>query len=297
MKVGVLMGGISFERNVSLLSGEEMINNLNKDKYEVVPIIIDSKNEIINKVQDLDFALLALHGEFGEDGTLQSILESLKIPYSGSNPLTSALCMNKKQSKRILKAEGIPIANGISIYKRENVNLKEIEQLKYPMIVKPNTGGSSIGISLVYSREELKKAIFEGFKYGNKIIIEEYISGSEYTVPLLDGKALPILSIFHQSSFFDYNSKYENKNTIENVAILSKDLEKEIIEIAEKCYRIFDCTAYARVDIMVSKGIPYVLELNTLPGMTRNSLFPKSAEAANISYSNLLDKIIKLSLK
>lgn len=168
MKVGVLMGGISFERNVSLLSGEEMINNLNKDKYEVVPIIIDSKNEIINKVQDLDFALLALHGEFGEDGTLQSILESLKIPYSGSNSLTSALCMNKKQSKRILKAEGIPIANGISIYKREDVNLKEIEQLKYPMIVKPNTGGSSIGISLVYSREELKKLYLKVLNMGMK---------------------------------------------------------------------------------------------------------------------------------
>lgn len=297
MKVGVLMGGVSFERNISLLSGEEIINNLDKNKYEAIPIVIDSKNEVMIKVQNLDFALLALHGEFGEDGTIQSILESLEIPYSGSNPLTSALCMNKKQSKRILKAEGIPVASGISIYKHEGVNLKEIEKLKYPMIVKPNTGGSSIGISLVYSREELRKAILEGFKYGNEIIIEEYINGSEYAVPILDGKALPILSIVHKSSFFDYKSKYEDINTIEEVAILSDNLQKEITEIAEKCYRIFDCTAYARVDIMVSNGSPYVLELNTLPGMTQNSLFPKSAKASNISYSTLLDKIIELSLK
>jgi len=296
MKVGVLMGGISSERKISLLSGEEMAKNLNKDKYEVIPVIINSKSEVIDKIQNLDFALLAFHGEFGEDGTIQSVLESLGVPYSGSNPLTSALCMNKKQSKRILKAEGIPIANGISIYRHEGVNLKEIEKLKYPMVVKPNSGGSSLGISLVYSRDELRSAILEGFKYGNEIIIEEYINGSEYTVPLLNGETLPILSIIHKGTFFDYESKYNDTDTLEEVAILPESLQNEINEISKKCYRLFDCKAYARVDIMVSNNKPYVIELNTLPGMTKNSLFPKSAKAANMEYSTLLDKIIEFSL-
>ncbi|MGN9161138.1 D-alanine--D-alanine ligase [Clostridium sulfidigenes] len=296
MRVGVLMGGISFEREISLLSGEEITKNLNKDKYEVIPVIINSKSEVIDKIQNLDFAFLAFHGEFGEDGTIQSVLESLGVPYSGSNPLTSALCMNKKQSKRILKAEGIPIANGISIYKHEGVNLKEIEKLKYPMVVKPNSGGSSLGISLVYSRDELRSAILEGFKYGNEIIIEEYINGSEYTVPLLNGETLPILSIIHKSTFFDYESKYNDTDTLEEVAILPESLQNEINEISKKCYRLFDCKAYARVDIMVSNNKPYVIELNTLPGMTKNSLFPKSAKAANMEYSTLLDKIIEFSL-
>jgi len=296
MKVGVLMGGVSSERKISLLSGEEMVKNLNKDKYEVIPVIINSKSEVIDRVQNLDFALLAFHGEFGEDGTIQSVLESLGVPYSGSNPLTSALCMKKKQSKRILKAEGIPIANGISIYRHESVNLKEIEKLKYPMVVKPNSGGSSLGISLVYSRDELRSAILEGFKYGNEIIIEEYINGSEYTVPLLNGETLPILSIIHKGTFFDYESKYNDTDTLEEVAILPESLQNEINEISKKCYRLFDCKAYARVDIMVSNNKPYVIELNTLPGMTKNSLFPKSAKAANMEYSTLLDKIIEFSL-
>jgi D-alanine-D-alanine ligase len=296
MRIGVLMGGISSEREISLLSGEEIINNLNKDKYDVIPMVINSKKEVVDMAKDLDFVFLAFHGEFGEDGSIQCILESLGISYSGSNPLTSALCMNKKQSKRILKAEGIPIAKGISLYKHEGVNLKEIEKLKYPMIVKPNSGGSSIGVSLVYSRDELRSAILEGFKYGDEIIIEEYINGSEYTIPLLNGDVLPTLSIVHKGTFFDYKSKYNDTDTIEEVAFLPESLQSEINEIAEKCYRIFDCKAYARVDIMVSNSKPYVLELNTLPGMTRNSLFPKSAKAANIDYSTLLDKIIEFSL-
>lgn len=296
MKVGVLMGGISFEREISLLSGEEIIKNLNRDKYEVIPMIINSKNEVIDKIHDLDFAFLAFHGEFGEDGAIQSILESMGIPYSGSNSLTSALCMNKKQCKRIFKAEGIPIAKGINLYKHEGVDLKEIEKLQYPMIIKPNSGGSSIGISLVYSRDELRNAILEGFNYDDEIIIEEYINGSEYTVSLLNGDTLPILSIIHKGNFFDYESKYNDTDTLKEVAILPESLENEINEISKKCYRIFDCKAYARVDIMVSNNKPYVIELNTLPGMTKNSLFPKSAKAANMEYSTLLDKIIEFSL-
>lgn len=296
MRVGILMGGISSEREISLLSGEEVIRNLNKNKYQVIPLLINSKEEIFDKVKNIDFMFIALHGEFGEDGSIQAILETLNIPYSGSNPLTSALCMNKKQAKRILKSEGLNVPQGISLYKHGDINFESIKKLKYPMIVKPNSGGSSIGVSLVYSSEELRKAIIEAFLYWDEVLVEEYLCGSEYTVPVLNGLALPILSINFNLTFFDYQSKYNDKGTVEEVASLPDGLSKEMKFISEKSYEILDCKAYARVDIIVSNGKPYVLDINTLPGMTAASLFPKSAKTAGIEYEELLDKIIQFSL-
>lgn len=297
MKVGVLMGGISSEREVSLLSGEQIVNNLDKDKYEVFPIIIDSIEEVIDKVRDFDFIFLALHGEFGEDGYVQGILESINIPYSGCSLLTSAICMNKKQSKRIMRATGINVANDFCVVKGQPIDPKDIDRLGYPLVVKPNNGGSSIGVAVVSNRYEFNKAIGEAFKYNNEVLVEEYLEGSEYAVPVLDSKALPILSIVPNGDFFDYKSKYMSGEADEVVAKLFTDLESEIKDISERCWDIFDCRAYITVDIIVSKNKPYVLEVNTLPGMTKNSLFPKSASAANITYQQLLDKIIEYSLK
>lgn len=297
MKIGVLMGGFSSERQVSLLTGEEIIKNLNKEKYEIIPIVINNKEEIFEKLKGVDFIFIALHGEFGEDGCVQSILETLNIPYSGSNPLTSALCMNKRQSKRILKSEGINVANGISLQKTDQLPSSiDSLNLNFPLIIKPNNGGSSIGISLVNNTDELNNAIKEAFIYCDEILIEEYLKGEEYTVPILNGTALPTLSIRFKSSFFNYEAKYTSQDTIEEIALLPDDLKKEIEDISEKSYKLLDCNAYARVDIIVSNGKPYVLELNTLPGMTSASLFPKSAKAVGISFSELLDKIITYSL-
>lgn len=296
MKIGVLMGGCSSERQVSLLTGEEVIKNLNKEKYEVIPIIINSKEEVFEKIKNVDFVFLALHGEFGEDGCIQSILETLDIPYSGSNPLTSALCMNKRQSKRILKSEGINVANGISLRKNHTLTMESLNKLTFPLIVKPNNGGSSMGISLVNNTKDLSNALGDAFLYSEEVLIEEYLNGKEYTVPILNGSALPTLAISFNSKFFNYESKYISGDTIEEVASLSEELKKEIETIAEKSYELLDCKAYARVDIIVSNGKPYVLELNTLPGMTSASLFPKSAKAIGIGFSELLDKIIDYSL-
>ena len=296
MKVGVLMGGISSEREISLLSGNEVLRNLDKNKYEAYPIIIDSKEEVLEKVKGMDFVFLALHGAFGEDGTVQALLESLNIPYSGCGVLTSAICMSKKQTKRILKAENINVAPGYVIYKDNEIDIEQLESLNFPMFVKPNNGGSSIGTFLVFNREQLKKGIREASKYDSQVLIEKYLEGPEYTVPVLNGEALPILSIKAKGWFFDYTSKYAEGGAEEIIAKLPKDLEDEIKKIAEECWRIFDCKAYMRVDIIVSEGVPYVLELNTLPGMTKNSLFPKSAQAVGMSYSALIDNIIKYSL-
>lgn len=295
MKIGVLMGGISSEREISLLSGNEVVNNLDKNKYEVVPIIIDSKVEIYDKVKDIDFAFIALHGAFGEDGTVQALLEGIGIPYSGCNVLTSALCMNKKQAKRIMRDSGLTVAKDISI-KNNCYDIESIESLGYPMVVKPNSGGSSIGTFIVKDRNELIDAIKEAFKFDNELLVEEYIKGEEYTIPLLNGQVFPILQIKASSTFFDYKSKYFDEKTKEEVVKLSPELESKMEAIAKKCWDIFDCKAYVRVDIIVSSGVPYVLELNTAPGMTKGSLFPRSAKGANMEYSELLDKIIEYSL-
>lgn len=296
MKIGVLMGGCSSERQVSLLTGEEIIKNLNKEKYEVMPIIINSKEEVFEKVKNVDFVFIALHGEFGEDGCIQSILDALDIPYSGSNPLSSALCMDKRQSKRILKSEGINVADGIFLRKNHAFTRESLNNLNFPLMVKPNNGGSSIGISLVNNAEDLNKALGDAFLYSEEVLIEEYLNGKEYTVAILNGSALPTLAISFNSSFFNYESKYTSIDTIEEVAFIPEELKKEIEFIAEKSYELLDCKAYARVDIIVSNGKPYVLELNTLPGMTSASLFPKSAKAVGIEFSELLDKIIDYSL-
>ncbi|WP_160675796.1 D-alanine--D-alanine ligase [Clostridium sp. C8-1-8] len=295
MKIGVLMGGISSEREISLLSGNEVVNNLDKNKYEVVPIIIDSKVEIYDKVKDIDFAFIALHGAFGEDGTVQALLEGIGIPYSGCNVLTSALCMNKKQAKRIMRDGGLTVAKEISI-KNNSYDIEGLESLGYPMVVKPNSGGSSIGTFIVKDRNELIDAVKEAFKFDNELLVEEYIKGEEYTIPLLNGQVFPILQIKASSTFFDYQSKYFDEKTKEEVVKLSPELEGKMEAIAKKCWDIFDCKAYVRVDIIVSSGIPYVLELNTAPGMTKGSLFPRSAKGANMEYSELLDKIIEYSL-
>ncbi|MBK1810588.1 D-alanine--D-alanine ligase [Clostridium sp. YIM B02505] len=295
MKVGVLMGGISSEREISLMSGKEIVENLDIDKYDVVPIVIDSKIDIFEKAKDIDFAFIALHGAFGEDGTVQSILETMKIPYSGSDVLTSAICMSKKQAKRIMKNQGINVAQDINL-KNKNFSIFNIEKLRYPMVVKPNSGGSSVGTYIVKDRTELISAIDEAFKYDKEVLVEQYLQGEEYTIPILNGKIMPILQIKTKETFFDYKAKYFDDKTQEVVVKLPKELEEQMESIAINCWDIFDCKSYVRVDIIVSDGIAYVLELNTAPGMTKTSLFPRSAKAANMEYSELLDKIIEYSL-
>jgi len=164
------------------------------------------------------------------------------------------------------------------------------------MVVKPNAGGSSIGVSIVRNKEELQKSILEALKYSTEILVEEYLEGEEYTIPVLNGEVFPILLIKSDTEFFDYVSKYADDGATEELVTLPKELQTEFEEIGKRCWDIFNCKAYVRIDIIVSKGLPYVLEINTLPGMTKNSLFPKSAKGANMEYSELLDKIIEYSL-
>jgi len=297
MKVGVIMGGVSSEKQVSLMTGEEMIVHLDKNKYDVIPIQVDKKENLIEKAKSLDVALLALHGQFGEDGTIQGTLETMGVPYTGSNVLSSSICMDKNLSKKIIRYEGLKTPDWIHLTNKDELILDEIEQLGYPVVVKPNSDGSSVGVKIIYDREMLKASIREVLKWDSEVIIEKYVKGEEITCSILDGEMLPVISIRHKGDFFDYTSKYHDAATIEDVVDLPDEIYKRVSLAAMTCYQSLKCSVYARVDMLLINGTPLVLEVNTLPGMTKNSLLPKSAQAAGIPYSQLLDLIIEKSIK
>lgn len=297
MKVGVIMGGTSSEKQVSIMTGKEMVAHLNKQKYDVVEIVLEDHQEVIEKVQGIDVALLALHGKFGEDGTIQGVLETLDIPYTGSGLLASSLCMDKHMAKKILRYEGIATPDWIHLVRGEELPLQDIELMGYPLVVKPNAGGSSVGVQIVHDRNALLAAVAEVLKWDNEIIIEQYMIGDEITCPILNDKLLPVLSIKHMAVFFDYQAKYDDASTIEEPVELPLAIHDRVAKAAMTSYKSLKCSVYARVDMLIKEGVPYVLEVNTLPGMTQNSLLPKSALAAGISYSVLLDSIIDSSLQ
>lgn len=302
MKVGVIMGGISSEREISIKSGEGIVNSIDKNKYEVVSIVIDEKMDIINKVKDenLDFALLALHGQFGEDGTVQSVLQTLGIPYSGCGPLSSAACMDKDMTKSLLKAAGIRTAPWINLREDDEINYDDIKALGYPVVVKPTHGGSSVATFIVKEEKDIKSSVEEAFKWDTEVMIEKFIKGDEITCPILGNEMFPVVAIkpSDEYEFFDFTAKYADGGSDEYVVELEGKLKEEVEKMALDTHRALKCAAYSRVDMIITADKkPYVLEVNTLPGMTKNSLFPKSAAGKGISYSGLLDLIIEESLK
>jgi D-alanine-D-alanine ligase len=297
MKIGVIMGGVSSEREISLASGREIVKFFDKNKYTVVPIIIDKKQDIITKTTDIDFAFIALHGKFGEDGTVQSVLETLNIPYSGCGPLTSAICMDKDMTKKVLKSNNINTAKWICVKDISEIDYDYLDEMGYPVVVKPNSGGSSVATSIINKREDVEDAVVQALKYDEEVMIEEYIKGDEITCCMLNGKTLPIIAIKPKSGFFDYKAKYTAGASEEIIVELEENLQKQVEDMSRKCWDVLKCSVYARVDFIIKDNVPYVLELNTLSGMTANSLFPKSANAVGISYTELLDKIVEYSTK
>lgn len=297
MKIAVIMGGVSSEREVSLNSGNEVFNNLDRSKYEVSKVVINSTEDVFTKISnDIDFAFIALHGKFGEDGCIQSILEAKNIPYSGCGPLSSGICMDKNITKKILKHSNLPTAEWIVTNSIDKINYNKIDSFGYPVFIKPNSGGSSVATFCVRSKEEVKNAVEKVLEVDEYAIIEKYIPGGEYTSFVLNGEVYPTISIKANSDFFDYTSKYNDNGAIEEVVYLEDKLQKEINRISEICWRIFYCKAYVRIDMIIHDGVPYVLELNTLPGLTKTSLIPRSAAAKGLNFNDLLDKIIEYSL-
>ncbi|MCP1137043.1 D-alanine--D-alanine ligase [Paenibacillus polysaccharolyticus] len=297
MRVGVIMGGTSSERDISLLTGQEMIANLDRSKYEVIPIELNSKRDLIDKSDGIDVALLALHGKYGEDGTVQGTLESLGIPYTGCGVLASSVCMDKDMSKQLMRQAGVLTGDWLQVNRMQDLSSVAVQHLTYPVVVKPNSGGSSIGTQIVHEPSALPAAVEAALAWDDSVMIEQYIEGEEITCAIVDGKMLPVISIRANAAFFDYAAKYDDNGADEQIVQLPSELHQRVEAAALTCYNVLKCSVYARVDMLIRDGVPYVLEVNTLPGLTRNSLLPKSAAAAGISFAKLLDTIIDLSLK
>ena len=300
LKLVVLMGGISSEREVSLISGNEVIKNLDKEKYEVIPVDFNGDCTWVDIIKP-DLVFIVLHGKYGEDGSVQSLLDVLNQKYTGSGSAASFLGMNKMFFKFLVNKEKIKNPKAIFL-KDKNINMSDLEKLGWPVVVKPVLGGSSIGISIVKSKKYLAKALNLAFKYDKEVLIEEYIKGIEISCGVIEDRgkitALPLVEICPKNEFFDFKSKYDEKLCQEIVpARISDELTRKISKISENIFKLLKCKGLARIDFIVKENEIYVLEINMIPGLTSKSLLPKEAMAARISYPKLLDKIIESALK
>ena len=305
LTVALLSGGRSAEREVSLKSGEQVYEALDKNKYEVKRYDPrDDLARLIKNATDIDVALIILHGRYGEDGTIQGLLELLDIPYHGSGVLGSALGINKIQSKRLYEYAGLPVSPYLILDRTDpHAQTKIQEDLGLPVVVKPEHEGSSIGLSIVGEVSKLQPALELAGEYDRLVLVEKFVAGTEITGAVLGNtnpEPLPLVEIIpgDQYDFFTYEAKYEPGATEEICpARLSETLTKKAQEYAVRAHQALRCRGYSRTDMIVSDDEVYVLETNTIPGMTATSLYPQAAAAAGISFSELLDRLIELALE
>lgn len=303
--VAILSGGISTERKVSIKGGNQVYKALDKSKYDILRY--DPKKDISRLIADapkIDVALIILHGNYGEDGTVQGMLDLLKIPYQGSGTLGSSLAMNKLASKRMYEHAGIPVPAYLSFDSPEKIDADIcIGKLGLPMVVKPVTGGSSIGMTIAKSKRKFTEAIKKAFAYDTTILVEEYIKGIEITGGVIGNhtlESLPIVEIVpsKKHEFFDYEAKYFKGESLEICpARINPELAQKAQELAEKSHRALFCNGYSRTDMMIRGEDIYVLETNTIPGMTPVSLLPLAAKTAGLNYTQLLDRLIELAIE
>lgn len=345
MKIVVLAGGLSGERNVSLSSGTMVADALRQHGHRVAlvdlffglegyegtlescydaPIPAEWKKVaretpdldavrasrkdtsrsifgpgVVELCQSADVVFLALHGDCGEDGRLQAALDMHGIPYTGSDYLSSAIAMDKDLTKKLVAAQGVVTPAWDTVEYTETDITGLVETTALPCVVKPIASGSSIGVSIAHTADELRDALELGLKYGGKCVIEQYIQGREIQIALLEGKALPSIEIIPKQGFYDYENKYQPGATEEVCpSPIPVEWERAVAEAAQTVFRTVGLSVYARADFIVTPdGTPYFLEINTLPGMTPTSLVPQEAAAAGISYGELCERIVAASLK
>ncbi|MFQ3610491.1 MAG: UDP-N-acetylmuramate--L-alanine ligase [Fimbriimonadales bacterium] len=310
LRIAVLMGGDSPERDVSLLSGHRVMQVLNPDRYDVIavdPALVKGKEGVWG-LQDLllnprpDLALIVLHGRHGEDGAVQGLLELLGIPYTGSGVLASALAMNKNASKIVLMEAGITVPKGLLVHDNELETLERIQaHLRLPLIVKPNQGGSTLGTTRVWEWNQLERAVRKALGFDSSVLVEELITGTEVSVPVLGTRqpeALPPVEIVPRSGYYDFHAKYVPGETEEIVpARLQPEVLSHIQDVAVTAHLALGCRGMSRVDMIVQENTPFVLEVNTIPGLTPTSLLPRSAEAAGIHFEQLINRLIEEALE
>ncbi len=339
MKVVVLAGGISMERDVSLSTGSMIYKALKKRGHQVILLDVYLGYEedteglfekevdwtkaigavsqttpdieavkklrkdggrcffgpgVIDLCQRADLCFLALHGENGENGKIQAAFDLLGIRYTGTDYLSSALCMDKGITKELFGVHNIPTPRGFKLKKGE----AETCPVPFPCVVKSCRGGSSVGVSIAADRQEYEKAKEEAFRYDDEAVVEEYIKGREFSVGVLEGKALPVIEIAPLQGFYDYKNKYQSGSAVETCpANLPEELAQNMQRIAEAVFRAMRLNSYARMDFMMKEdGSMYCLEANTLPGMTPTSLLPQEAAAAGMSFEELCEKIMEMAL-
>ncbi len=339
MKIVVLAGGTSTERDVSLSTGSMIYKALKGNGHQAVLLdvylgyegdvqnifewdtdwasqtrAVSAENPDLDAIKALrkdggksffgpnvlaiceqaDCVFMALHGANGEDGKIQACFELMGIPYTGTDYVSSAMAMDKGITKDIFKAHGIPTPVGIRLKKGE----QETEKVPFPCVVKACCGGSSVGVCIARNEEEYETAKAEAFKYDNEVVIEQYIKGREFSIGVMEGKALPVIEIAPKEGFYDYKNKYQAGSTVETCpADLSPEKTAEMQAVAESVFKALRLKSYARMDFMMSDaGEIYCLEANTLPGMTPTSLLPQEAAAVGIDFGQLCEKILKSAL-
>ena len=308
-KLGIIYGGNSYEHDVSVKSKNSFIKNVNK-KYEISEIYIDKKNNwyennkkvdnIIEYLKKFDIIFPLIHGNIGEDGKLQGLFETFNIKYTGSNTISSALAMDKGFCKIILDKYNIKQVPYIIVDKKSKIK-EIIEKFKYPVIIKPANGGSSIGINIAYNTKELIKGLNNAFQYDKKVIIEKYITARELEIGVINNNGLITSSIgeIKSNGFYDYESKYIKKTEIIINPNLKKETALKIKEIARNIFKILECNDYARCDFLYDEinNDLYFNEINTIPGFTEISMFPKLFIDSGYTYGEIIDIIIKSSKK
>ncbi len=347
MKIVVLAGGLSTERDVSFKTGEMVTKALRENGHQVILLdvfmgysdkeedltgIFDRAEAVSVKVAAIpetapdlekvkaqrkdqsdnffgpnvielcrmaDIVFMALHGENGENGKIQAAFDLFGIRYTGTGYLGSALAMNKGMAKQLFLENGIPTPRGTSLKRGEDAAKIETCGIHFPCVVKPCSGGSSIGVSIVHDKAEYEQALKEAFRWENELVIEEYVKGREFSVGVIDFQALPIIEIAPVEGFYDYKNKYKAGSTVENCpAELSEQITKEMQGYAEKVAEVLGLNTYSRTDFLLDEeGRIFCLEANTLPGMTPTSLLPQEAKVTGVDFNQLCEKLIESSMR
>ena len=292
-----MAGGPSSERGISIKSGLAVYNALKREGCDVEWLEI-GKGDIKKKVQSIPFdvAFIALHGRVGEDGTIQAVLERMSRPYTGSGVTASRLALDKIASRRIFKSQGIPVPE-YRILSRGRTKVPE--DFSFPVVVKPRREGSSIGLSLARNKKEFIKACKGAFKYSDRIIAEKFIRGREITVSILGKGPLPVVEVMPKRAFYDFYAKYSDDRTRYKVpASLPASLYKKAQALGLAAYNALGCRDFSRVDMLLGDdGKIYILEVNTIPGLTEKSLLPKAAKAGGMTFNKLCLNLLRLAIK
>ena len=295
-RIGVLLGGRSAERDISLKSGEAVLASLKRQGYDAVAVDVDDRAAENIRSERVAIAFIALHGRGGEDGAIQGLLEIMRVPYTGSGIAASAIGMNKIMTKRLLLHHGIPTPRfSVVVPPSRDSGFALPSGFSYPVVIKPATQGSTIGITIARDDPGLRDGLELAFSYDREVLLEEFIDGAEVTAGVLNGQPLPLIEIAPKEKFYDFKAKYTPGMTDYILpANIPSALYEEIQRVAVKAHRFLGCSGATRVDFRIdSQGAPFALEINTSPGMLPTSLLPRAAKAAGISYDLLVEKILR----